>query len=144
MIWNGTKWCSGDAWNMAYGRATLVTFLNDIITLFWSYLWGIYLLQWVMYDYCDKRTSKLYGFQVSPVQYFWQSVLLMNTFQSQSENFMHIWVITSRSVETESRTYCQISNISHTKSQGLIVSRPVLHLSLPNPMQPGVKSKLKM
>ena len=36
-------------------------------------------------------------------------------------------------------TYCQISNISHTKFQNLNVSRHVLRLSLCNILKPGVK-----
>ena len=40
--------------------------------------------------------------------------------------------------------YRKISNISRTKSPNLIVSRPVVELSLPNPMKPGVKSRMKM
>ena len=38
----------------------------------------------------------------------------------------------------------QTSNISHTKSQNLNASRLVLHLSLPNPLKPGVKSRMKI
>ena len=41
-------------------------------------------------------------------------------------------------------TYRKISNIRCTKSPNLIVSRLVLQLSLPNPMKPGVKSRLKI
>ena len=41
-------------------------------------------------------------------------------------------------------TYCQTSNISHTKSQILNVSCIVLQLSLPNAMNPGVMSRMKM
>ena len=40
--------------------------------------------------------------------------------------------------------YRQTSNIRRTKSKNLNVSRPVLQLSLPNPMNPGVKSRMKM
>ena len=40
--------------------------------------------------------------------------------------------------------YCKISNIKGTKSQNLNVSRLILQLSLPNPMKPGVKSRMKM
>ena len=40
--------------------------------------------------------------------------------------------------------YCQISNISRTKSQNLHISRLVLQLSLPNSLKPGVKWKMKM
>ena len=40
--------------------------------------------------------------------------------------------------------YRKISDIRRTKSQNLNVSRLVLQLSLPNPMKPGVKSRMKM
>ena len=40
--------------------------------------------------------------------------------------------------------YRKISNISRTKSINLDVSRLVLQLSLPNPMKPGAKSRMKM
>ena len=40
--------------------------------------------------------------------------------------------------------YRKISNIKRTKSPNLDVSRLVLQLSLPNPMKPGVKSRMKM
>ena len=37
-----------------------------------------------------------------------------------------------------------ISNVRHAKSPNLIVSRLVLQLSLPNPLNPGVMSRMKM
>ena len=40
--------------------------------------------------------------------------------------------------------YRQVSNISGTKSQHLKDSRTVLLLSLPNPLKPAVKSRMKM
>ena len=40
--------------------------------------------------------------------------------------------------------YRKISNISRTKSPNLNVSRLVVQLSLPNPMKPGVMSRMKM
>ena len=40
--------------------------------------------------------------------------------------------------------YRQISNIRLTKSQNLPDSRLVLQLSFPNPLKPGVKSRIKM
>ena len=40
--------------------------------------------------------------------------------------------------------YCQISNISRTKSQHLNVGRLGLQLSLSNSLKPGVKSIMKM
>ena len=41
-------------------------------------------------------------------------------------------------------TYRKISNIRRTESLNLIASRLVLQLSLPDPMKPGVKSRMKM
>ena len=41
-------------------------------------------------------------------------------------------------------TYRQVSNIRRTKSQLLKVPRTVLRLSLPNPLKPDVKSRMKM
>ena len=40
--------------------------------------------------------------------------------------------------------YIEISNISRTKSQNLNESRLVLQLSLPNPLKPVIKSRMKM
>ena len=40
--------------------------------------------------------------------------------------------------------YRKISNISSTKSQNLYDSHLVLRSSLPNPLKPGVKSRMKM
>ena len=40
--------------------------------------------------------------------------------------------------------YRQISNIRRTKSQTLNVSCLVLQLSLPNPLKPGIKSRMKI
>ena len=40
--------------------------------------------------------------------------------------------------------YRDISKIRRTKSQNLIDSRLVLRLSLPNPLMPVIKSKMKM
>ena len=40
--------------------------------------------------------------------------------------------------------YRKVSNISRTKSPNLNVSSLVMQLSLPNPMKPGVKSRMKM
>ena len=40
--------------------------------------------------------------------------------------------------------YRQISNIRRTKSQTLSVSCPVLQLSVPNPLKPGIKLRMKM
>ena len=44
----------------------------------------------------------------------------------------------------ENFKYCKVSNISRTKSQNLNDSHLVLKSSLPNPLKPGVKSRMKM
>ena len=41
-------------------------------------------------------------------------------------------------------TYRQVSNIRRTKFQHLKDSHAVLRLSLPNPLKPDVKSRMKM
>ena len=41
-------------------------------------------------------------------------------------------------------TYRKVSNIRRTKSQNLNDSHLVLKSSLPNPLKPGVKSRMKM
>ena len=40
--------------------------------------------------------------------------------------------------------YRKVSNIRRTKSQNLNASRLILQLSLPNPLKPGVKLRMKM
>ena len=40
--------------------------------------------------------------------------------------------------------YRKVSNISHTKSENLNASRLIFQLSLPNPLKPGVKLRMKM
>ena len=42
------------------------------------------------------------------------------------------------------KKYRQVSNIRRTKSQHLKDSGTVLRMSLPNPLKPDVKSKMKM
>ena len=42
------------------------------------------------------------------------------------------------------KEYCQTSNISRTKHQNWNVSDLILQLSLPNPLKPSVKSRMKM
>ena len=40
--------------------------------------------------------------------------------------------------------YCKVSNIRRTKFQNLNVSHLILQLSFPNPLKPGVKSRMKI
>ena len=59
---------------------------------------------------------------------------------------LHLYMINDSGADTRMihKNYRKISNISHTKSQNLNVSRLVLQLSLPNPTKPGVKLRMKM
>ena len=54
------------------------------------------------------------------------------------------WLLLKCSPIHHDTMYCQISSIRCTKLQDLNVSRLVLQLSLPNPLEPGVKSRMKM
>ena len=54
------------------------------------------------------------------------------------------WWLVSLTHWGPKETYCKISNIRRTKLPNLNVSRLVLQLSLPNPMKPSVKSRMKM
>ena len=50
----------------------------------------------------------------------------------------------ARALATMVLNYRQVSSIRRTKSQHLTDSRTVLGLSLPNPLKPDVKSRMKM
>ena len=50
----------------------------------------------------------------------------------------------NKSNEHQFHIYRQVSNIRRTKSQYLKDYRTVLRLSLPNPLKPDVKSRMKM
>ena len=54
------------------------------------------------------------------------------------------FVRTSADITEEQWYYRQVSNIRRTKSQHLKDSRTVLRPSLPNPLKPDVKSRMKM
>ena len=71
----------------------------------------------------------------------------------ESENDIapsRLWKILRQDVLCDIKTspkwnkYRRISNIRRTESPNLDVSRLVLQLSLPNPIKPGVKSRMKM
>ena len=49
-----------------------------------------------------------------------------------------------KAIQSPVAAYLQVSNIRRTKSQHLKDSRPVLWLSLPDPLKPDVKSRMKM
>ena len=47
-------------------------------------------------------------------------------------------------IKANCKNDCKVSSISCTKSEHLNVSHLVLQLSFPNPLKPGVKSRMKM
>ena len=53
-------------------------------------------------------------------------------------------VLKLQTINIHSVDYRQFSNIRRTQSQNINVSRLVLQLSLPNPLKPGVKLRMKM
>ena len=62
---------------------------------------------------------------------------------------MYFRIIRAEAIETRSRRDVlewkyTVSNARRTKSQHLQDSRAVLRLSLPNPLKPDVKSRMKM
>ena len=60
----------------------------------------------------------------------------LNTVPSQTKRFTNTRPFNYK--------YRQFSNIRRTQSQNINVSRLVLSLSLPNPLKPGVKLRMKM
>ena len=55
-----------------------------------------------------------------------------------------VWVFFMKTYCVTAGEYRQVSNIRRTKSQHLKDSRSVLRLSLPNPLKPDVKSRIKI
>ena len=62
--------------------------------------------------------------------------------QTLATNFSEIGTHWGRVIQLSN--YRKVSNIRCTKSQNLNASRPTLQLSLPNPLKPGVKLRMKM
>ena len=57
---------------------------------------------------------------------------------------MHAGQLNSGSVPVTNLLYRKLSNIRRTKSQHLNDSRLILQMSLPNPLKPGVKLRMKV
>ena len=71
-------------------------------------------------------------------------LMLTNDGEAQHETAPFAEPITIVVVDASVSTYREVSNIRRTKSQNLNASRLVLKLSLPNPLKPGVKLRMKM
>ena len=87
------------------------------------------------------RTSEIFGaaeYVIACVKY-----LDDEKFSSLSVT-SHKWLPIKEVGINHPGTYNKISNIRHTKSQHLTDSHTVLRLSLPNPLKPDVKSRMRM
>ena len=72
----------------------------------------------------------------SPILTIWVFIILLGKWKWRPNGYGH---------NAEIKTYYhQTSNISHTLQQNFNASRLVLQLSLPNPLKPGNKSRMKM
>ena len=69
-------------------------------------------------------------------------IILMALHHTTPQWIKNLWQLTCQHPATMS--YRKISNIRHTKSPNWNVSHLVLQLHLPNPMKPGVKSRMNM
>ena len=110
---------------------------NDYVFMgfIYPYSSGLLRWQWRSYDIVPVPSEKAWSLHVNTSHQFTESFDMTTTKQTKNISIFYgiYW-----------QTYRKISNIRRTKSQTLNVSRLVLQLSLPNPMKPGVKSKMKM
>ena len=101
----------------------------------------------------NKRLSKQppgWWFE-TPLWSLWRQCNI-KWFEFKCENFLSrkyikyiVWIMSVILFRSQYiNSYRKISNIRRTKSPTLNVSRLVTQLSLPNSMQPGVKSRMKM
>ena len=68
----------------------------------------------------------------------------MSDYSSTYPHFINVLPDGAIDFILEKNTYSKISNISHTQSPNINVSHLVLQLSVPNPLKPGVKLRMKM
>ena len=89
---------------------------------------------------CRIRSRCIHNNRSSPTIFF-LALLPLPLLQ-----ILHVlpWLLLPISVHCRFNYYRQVSNIRRTKSQHLKDSRTVLRLSLPNPLKPDVKSRMKM
>ena len=63
---------------------------------------------------------------------------------TQNDPILYIQLFIQGMFSLDQPSYRQVSNIRRTKSQNINVSCLVLQLSLPNPLKPCVKLRMKM
>ena len=103
-----------------------------------------------LFDLCALNVSLHWSPMGKKIYYDWHKSSSWHWAHDTNEFFETRWIPPpvyrhqEHHRSTKSLNYRQISNISHTKSQTLHVSRLVLHLSLPNPLKPNVTSIMKM
>ena len=99
----------------------------------------------------QRKITEIYSPTVMKLGVKWAGVSLPHVTKfhkcrckfAYSRTFL-IWPMVHRLSPSITDRYRKISNISHTKSQSLNDSHLVLQSFLPNPLRPGVKSRMKI
>ena len=139
----------------------LVSWINHLPPACWSTFWKSNFKQQLgcRFDIMDNK-SHFFVFWHMQIYMSWSccgftSLNILYFFKYSCTNIFHgrslytfypsILIVISVAQAVIRRTkYCENSNISDTKSQSKSASRLVLQLPLPNPLNPGVKSRMKM
>ena len=104
----------------------------------------LYIVHSMWYSHM-QRTNQWITWTKNIALYIWKTwyiyLLRFNDVTEYNENMQHVCIWYSNHCHAK---YRKISNISRTKSSNVNVSRLVLQLSLPNPMKPGVKTRINM
>ena len=100
-------------------------------------LWRVYCDAWKKISVCSYYSKAINPLVVVPGVVWTGEMLKIMT-------EVHICTTCTGTYNEIENTYRKTSNISHTKSPNLEVSRLVLQLSLPNQLRPCVESRMKM
>ena len=110
-----------------------------ILSVYPSYPLAMELLQsFTKPSICDNAVN------FTVVVVLWTELCPHCIFQTSSQILLDIYRSYWPTLEELHIEYRQVSNIRRTKSQHLEDSRIVFRLSLPNPLKPDVKSRMKM
>ena len=116
---------------------------EPVLTKVSNAIWRHRRPQYNITDYSDNEPHKRFH---PFLRYFEQNFLTLYKFMNRGYQifFNNIFTRNADIYSDDDIHYRYTSNIKHTKSQKLNVYRLVLQLSLPNPLKPGVKSRLNM
>ena len=137
LIW---VWIKGWVNNRGAGNLRRYRANYDVIVL-WLAHWSP---RWVVECVCGILALLV----LSLVSSLWSNSLMIGIYLADSALTFVIGSIRNKSHLVEHHSHIQhfrkICNISRTKSPNLKFSRLILQLSLPNPLKPGVKSRMKI